>query len=49
MGSRYPNIQPKNAVRCFASKGIKSETMRLGKTRIEVRLNESLFQKVGVE
>ena len=34
------SIQPKNAVKCFASKGIKSETMRLGKTRIEVRLRK---------
>jgi len=34
------SIKPNNAVRCFASKGIKSETKRLGKTRIEVRLSE---------
>ena len=34
------SISPMNAVRCFASKGIKSNTKRLGKTRIEVRLDE---------
>ena len=34
-----PSIKPKNAIRCFASNGIKSDTKRLGKNRIEVRLN----------
>ncbi len=32
-------IEPKNAIRCFASNGIKSDTRRLGKNRIEVRLS----------
>ena len=32
-------IQPKNAVRCFANNGLKTDTKRLGKNRIEVRLN----------
>ena len=34
------SIKPNNAVKCFANKGIKSETKRLGKTRIEVRLSK---------
>ena len=33
-------IKPKGIVRCFASNGIKSETNRLGKNRIEVRLEK---------
>ena len=33
-------IKPKGIVRCFASNGIKSETKRLGKNRIEVRLEK---------
>ena len=33
------NIEPKNAIRCFANKGLKTTTRRLGKNRIEVRLN----------
>ena len=33
-------INPKGIVRCFASNGIKSETKRLGKNRIEVRLEK---------
>ena len=32
-------IKPKNAIRCFANKGLKTDTNRLGKNRIEVRLN----------
>ena len=33
-------IKPKGIVRCFASNDIKSETKRLGKNRIEVRLEK---------
>jgi len=33
-------VKPKGVVRCFASNGIKSETKRLGKNRIEVRLEK---------
>ena len=32
-------IKPKNAVRCFANNGLKANTKRLGKYRIEIRLN----------
>ena len=32
-------IEPKNAVRCFANNGLKTDTKRLGKNRIEVRLS----------
>ena len=32
-------IEPKNAIRCFANKGLKAESKRLGKNRIEIRLN----------
>ncbi len=32
-------IEPKNAIRCFANKGLKANTKRLGKNRIEIRLN----------
>ena len=32
-------IEPKNAVRCFANNGLKADTKRLGKNRIEIRLN----------
>ncbi len=32
-------IEPKNAVRCFANNGLKADTKRLGKYRIEIRLN----------
>ena len=32
-------IEPKNAVRCFANNGLKANTKRLGKYRIEIRLN----------
>ena len=31
-------IKPQNRIRCFANKNIKSETKRLGKNRIEIRL-----------
>lgn len=41
------NIKPANAVRCFASKGIKSDTKRVGKNRIEVRLNEPFSKGRG--
>ncbi len=33
------SIKPKNIVRCFANNSLKSETKRLGKHRIEIRLN----------
>ena len=33
------NIEPKNAVKCFANNGLKASTKRLGKNRIEIRLN----------
>ena len=33
-----PEIKPQNRIRCFANKNIKSETKRLGKNRIEIRL-----------
>jgi peptidoglycan/xylan/chitin deacetylase (PgdA/CDA1 family) len=33
-------IKPQNKIRCFASNNIKSETKRLGKNRIEIRLNK---------
>ena len=33
------NIEPMNAVRCFANNGLKADTNRLGKYRIEIRLN----------
>ena len=33
-------ITPKNRIRCFANNKIKSETKRLGKNRIEIRLNQ---------
>ena len=32
-------IEPKNAIRCFANNGLKADTKRLGKNRIEIRLN----------
>ena len=32
-------IKPKNSIRCFANKGLKTDTNRLGKNRIEIRLN----------
>ena len=40
-------IQPKNAVRCFANNGIKTETQRLGKNRIEVRLKGPFLKGRG--
>ena len=33
-------IKPQNKIRCFASNNIKSETKRLGKNRIEIRLKK---------
>ena len=33
-------IEPMRAVRCFASNGIETDTKRIGKFRIEVRLGE---------
>ena len=32
-------IEPKNAIRCFANNGLKANTKRLGKNRIEIRLS----------
>ena len=32
-------IEPRNAIRCFANHGLKTDTKRLGKNRIEIRLN----------
>ena len=40
-------IEPKNAIRCFASNGIKSNTRRLGKNRIEVRLSVAFSKGRG--
>ena len=33
------DIEPKNAIRCFANNGLKADTRRLGKNRIEIRLS----------
>jgi len=41
------SIQPKNAVRCFANNGIKTDTKRLGKNRIEVRLSSPFLKGRG--
>ncbi|MDC0093548.1 polysaccharide deacetylase family protein [Alphaproteobacteria bacterium] len=41
------SIEPKNTVRCFASSGIKSDTKRLGKNRIEVRLSNAFSRGRG--
>jgi len=41
------SIEPKNIIRCFANNGITSDTKRLGKNRIEVRLNEPFSQGRG--
>ena len=32
-------IEPKNAIRCFANNNLRTETKRLGKNRIEIRLS----------
>ena len=32
-------IEPKNVIRCFANNGLKANTKRLGKNRIEIRLS----------
>ena len=40
-------IEPKNAVKCFANNGLKTETNRLGKNRIEVRLSGPFFKGRG--
>jgi poly-beta-1,6-N-acetyl-D-glucosamine N-deacetylase len=42
-----PLIKPRNAIRCFASNSIKSETKRLGKNRIEIRLNSPFAKGRG--
>ena len=41
------SIEPKNLIRCFASNGITSDTKRLGKNRIEVRLSEPFSRGRG--
>ena len=41
------NIEPKNAVRCFANNGLKADTKRLGKNRIEIRLNGPFLKGRG--
>ena len=41
------SIKPQNVIRCFASNGIKSDTKRLGKNRIEVRLSSSFSKGRG--
>jgi hypothetical protein len=41
------SIEPKNVIRCFASNGITSDTKRLGKNRIEVRLSEPFSRGRG--
>ena len=41
------SIEPKNTIRCFASNGIKSNTKRLGKNRIEVRLSNAFSKGRG--
>ena len=40
-------IEPKNAVKCFANNGLKTETQRLGKNRIEVRLSGPFLKGRG--
>ena len=40
-------IEPKNAIRCFANNGLKTETKRLGKNRIEVRLSGPFLKGRG--
>ncbi len=40
-------IQPQNPVRCFANNNLKAETKRLGKNRIEVRLNGPFLKGRG--
>tara|TARA_B100000886_G_C20374924_1_gene471351 strand:- start:192 stop:1112 length:921 start_codon:yes stop_codon:yes gene_type:complete len=40
-------IEPKNAVRCFANNGLKVDTKRLGKNRIEVRLSGPFLKGRG--
>ena len=40
-------IEPKNAVKCFANNGLQANTKRLGKNRIEIRLNGSFSKGRG--
>ena len=42
-----PIVQPNKTVRCFASNNISSNTTRIGKYRIEVRLNEKFPKSRG--
>lgn len=40
-------IEPKNAIKCFANNGLKTNTQRLGKNRIEVRLSGPFLKGRG--
>ena len=40
-------IKPMRAIRCFASNGIITDTKRIGKFRIEVRLAEKFLDARG--
>ena len=40
-------IEPRNALRCFANNGLKANTKRLGKNRIEIRLNGPFLKGRG--
>ena len=40
-------IEPKNAVKCFANNGLKADTKRLGKNRIEIRLSGPFLKGRG--
>ena len=42
-----PQIKPMKAIRCFASNGITSDTKRIGKFRIEVRLGKKFPKPRG--
>ena len=42
-----PRIKPNNIVRCFASNNIQTNTSRVGKRRIEVRLNSQFPRERG--
>ncbi len=40
-------IEPKNAIRCFANNNLKTDTKRLGKNRIEIRLDGPFLKGRG--
>ena len=40
-------IEPKNVVRCFANNGLRADTKRLGKNRIEIRLSGPFLKGRG--